>query len=237
EMIRSISTGKNFYVLLVYFFLISFLLSFFRLFIQHFGGTVFLNLLFGRYYSPFEEERIFMFLDMRDSTTIAEQLGNIRFSEIIQDCFRDLNTIIDLHDAQIYQYVGDEAILTWPVKRGLKNDNCLMACFSYQDILRKRKDYYQQKYGLVPEFKAGVHLGNVRVAEIGVTRRAVAFHGDVMNTTARIAGECNRLGYDLLISEALKDELSERLNFKVQLFPQVPLKGKLEAINIVGISR
>ncbi|MFT4758890.1 MAG: adenylate cyclase, partial [Saprospiraceae bacterium] len=33
----------------------------------------------GKYHNPKQEERIFMFVDMKASTTIAEQIGNIKF--------------------------------------------------------------------------------------------------------------------------------------------------------------
>jgi adenylate cyclase len=236
DIVQNISTGKSFWVFFVFFVLTSFLLTFLRIIIQHFGRNVFINLILGKYYRPFEEHRIFMFLDMRDSTTIAEQLGTMRFSAFIQDCFRDFTPVIEMHQTEVYQYVGDEVILTWPVQKGLNDLNCLAACFSYNEILRKRKDYYLQEYGLLPEFKAGVHIGKVRVAEIGVVRRAIAYHGDVMNTTARIQGECNALGFDLLISEDLRKALpQDTIPYHFKNFPKISLKGKEQAMNLVGV--
>jgi adenylate cyclase len=53
----------------------------------------------------------------------------------------------------------------------------------------------------VPEFKAGVNAGVVTVAEIGDLKREIAYHGDVVNTAARLRSACNEFDKQLLASE------------------------------------
>jgi adenylate cyclase len=81
------------------------------LFILHvsdkFGQGVLMNYILGRNHRPKEEERIFMFMDLRSSTTLAEQLGHTEYSSLIQDCFFDLNDVAIKNEASIYQYLGD----------------------------------------------------------------------------------------------------------------------------------
>ena len=48
------------------------------------GQGILLNFLIGRYHRPREEERIFMFLDLRSSTTIAEKLGEEKYFNFIR---------------------------------------------------------------------------------------------------------------------------------------------------------
>ena len=119
-------------------------LSFFGIFIRFmnevnrkFGPGNLWRIIIGKYYRPKEEKRIFMFLDLKDSTPLAEKLGHIKYSQLIQDCFKDL-AIVNKYDAEIYQYVGDEAVLTWKVKKGLKKEKCLKAFFSF-----KKRIYYR----------------------------------------------------------------------------------------------
>ncbi len=77
-----------------------------------------------------------------------------------------------------------------------------MLCFHYiEEIIRKKSEFYKKKYGLVPAFKAGMHCGMTVMGEVGYKRREIAFVGDVLNTTARIEGECNHFNRALLISE------------------------------------
>ncbi len=191
------------------------------------------KLLRGKFYDPSEEKRIFMFLDLRSSTSIAEKLGHIKYSSFIQDCFNDLTTVIEF-GAQIHQYVGDEAVLTWSYTEGIKDGNCLMAFFAYKRVLNSKSDYYLSEYGMVPEFKAGIHGGMITVTEIGKYKREIAFHGDTINTAARIAGKCNELGQELLISNVLANEC-DLTKFELQDAGDIKLRGKQDAMRISGV--
>ena len=176
-----------------------------------------------------------MFLDLKDSTTIAESLGHFKYSQFIQDCFYDLNDVVPKYDAEIYQYVGDEAVLTWNYKKGLANNNCVSLFFSFQQKLQSKSEYYQEKYGKIPEFKAGIHGGKLMVAEVGIVKKELAYHGDVINTSARIQAECNKYKVSMLISEALLKDLENKTNFSTKLLGNVLLKGKHDAVKIFTI--
>ncbi|MHC4457755.1 MAG: adenylate/guanylate cyclase domain-containing protein, partial [Planctomycetota bacterium] len=78
-----------------------------------FGQGVLISFLLGKYHRPKEDDRIFMFMDLKSSTTYAEKLGHIKYSQFIQDCFFDITDVITKYDAKIYQYVGDEVVLSW----------------------------------------------------------------------------------------------------------------------------
>ena len=197
------------------------------------GGNNLGKLLGGRFYTPREEERIFMFLDLRSSTTYAEQLGHIRYSKMIQDCFNDLGVVIE-NEAEIYQYVGDEVILTWKLKNGLRKANCLCAYFNFKAQLEKRKDHYQQQYNCQPFFKAGVNSGIVTVTEVGKYKKEIAYHGDTINTAARIQGKCNELKQGILISGNLKDQLKTEAFSFVKL-DTMELRGKEQPVPIYSV--
>ena len=61
-----------------------------------FGPGILLKFLAGNYHQPKKEERIFMFMDMRSSTTIAEKIGNEKYFNLLNDVFADItNTILN----------------------------------------------------------------------------------------------------------------------------------------------
>ena len=99
----------------------------------------------------------------------------------------------------VYRYAGDEVVLSWPKKKGIEGGAAIRCFFAIRDYLDSRKDYYKSTYGVQPVFKAGVHVGWVTVAELGVLKREISYHGDTINTAARIEGCCNDLQRDLLI--------------------------------------
>ncbi|UII74823.1 adenylate/guanylate cyclase domain-containing protein [Flagellimonas sp. HMM57] len=193
------------------------------------------ELLRGKFYTPREEKRIFMFLDLQASTELAERLGHVNYSMLIQDCFNDLGIALK-NEAEIYQYVGDEAVLTWNLSEGLKNENCLKAYYNFAALLQRNSDVYQKKYNCMPFFKAGLHSGVVTVTEVGKYKKEIAYHGDTINTAARIQGQCNALESELLISEKLKNELAST-NFTYTAMGSIPLKGKKENVSIYAVQQ
>ena len=200
------------------------------------GQGVLLNYLLGKYHKPREELRIFMFLDLKSSTNFAEKLGHIKYSQLIQDCFFDLTDVVSKHLAQIYQYVGDEVVLTWKMNRGLKDNNCLNVYFDYEKAINSRKAHYLSKYDVLPEFKAGLDAGLVTVAEVGEIKKELAYHGDVLNTASRIQSMCNQYKANVLLSERLKNQFTEHAVMKAELIGNLRLKGKDQATNVYSIN-
>lgn len=225
-----------FLVILPYILLVSFLINLTKQIDLKFGPGNLKNLLLGRFHHPRQDHRIFMFLDMKSSTTIAEKLGHIQISRLIQDCFTDLSIVRD-YKAEIYQYVGDEAVLSWSLENGLENSNCIKAYFAFQNLLERRGENYKKKYGLIPFFKAGLNVGDVTLAEVGQIKREIAFHGDTLNTAARIEGMCNEYNKNLLLSQSLKDMLKDQEDFQIDEVGEFLLRGKTKASKIYSIEK
>jgi len=234
EMMRSSIIDPSMLIILLYTTLVSFVLNFTRQINLKFGPGNLAKFLTGKFHHPKEELRIFMFLDMKASTTIAENLGHVKFGELVQDCFSDLTVVVNCH-AQVYQYVGDEAILYWEVNKGLHHCNCLMAFFEYMKQLKSRESYYLKKYGVCPDFKAGINIGEVTVAEVGDIKRDLTFLGDTMNTAARIEGLCNAYQKVLLISETLHNQLPESEFLKRTFVDNLALEGKQQSIGVYSV--
>lgn len=224
--------NKTFWTVIIYIDLAALVFSFIQIANEKFGKGVFLKMLLGTYREPKEEKRIFMFLDLKSSTSIAEELGHLKYSQLIQDCFYDLNEIVPYYDAEIYQYVGDEAVLSWPYQKGLTNNNCIRLFFAFKQKLLEKKNDYLDKYGTSPEFKAGLHGGVLIVAEVGVVKKELAYHGDVINTSARIQAECNKHEVPILISEKVLNDLKIDHLFMTKHLGDVLLKGKQKKVNI-----
>lgn len=193
------------------------------------------KLIRGDFYTPREEERIFMFIDLRSSTMLAEKLGNMKYSQLIQDCFTDLSVVME-NGAEIYQYVGDEVVLTWQLKDGVKNQNCILAFFKFKERLAKRNNYYLNRYGAIPYFKAGINCGKVTAAEVGKFKKEIAYHGDAINTAARIQSKCNELNSDLLVSKQLVAALPTNTIFQFKRCGDVLLRGKKESTIIYSVT-
>ncbi len=201
------------------------------------GKNVLGKLFIGKYRKPFEVERVFMFLDIKSSTAIAEKIGHIKFLSLVNDFFYDILDPINQTKGEIYKYVGDEAIATWKIKHAIKQANCIECFFLIKERIKSRSDYYLKKYGVVPEFKAGIHGGIVITGELGYTKREIAFMGDVLNTTARIEEACKTYNQDFLVSEELLKQIDGKNKFRLKEIGGVKLRGKENEMKLFGVTR
>ncbi|WP_116107484.1 adenylate/guanylate cyclase domain-containing protein [Lewinella sp. IMCC34191] len=200
------------------------------------GHTTLLSYLAGTYHRPIQEERIFLFLDMRSSTTITERLGHARYFDLLRDYYADLSAAIDRYGGEIYQYVGDEVIVSWSRPDGLRNNHCLRCFFDMQRALRQRADRYEAKFGLAPEFKAGLHYGPVTAGEVGVIKKHITYTGDILNATARIQLLCNTYQVDLLVSFVLLEKLPLGEQYSLRHVGTPPLRGRSEPLRLYTVS-
>lgn len=202
-----------------------------------FGQGILWKFITGKYYNPTEEVRIFMFLDLKSSTTLAEKIGSKKYFEFLREVYQDITDPILNCQGEIYQYVGDEVVISWPVDKGILDNNCVQCYFEIEHILKDRMEYYKNNYGLLPAFKAGVHCGEVTVGEIGVIKKDIVYSGDTLNTTSRIEGECNNYGVNFLLSSALLQRLQIDVRFNRIPIGEIQLKGKIEKIGLHSLQQ
>jgi len=181
------------------------------------------------------EKRIFLFVDLRDSTSIAEKLGHLAYSKLLRHCFHDLTDIVIKYRAEIYQFVGDEVVLSWDVQTGLDTSNCVKTFYAFEKKLKINHRYYMEHYGVFPEFRAGMDLGVVTVVEIGDIKREIAYHGDVLNTASRLQEQCKKFGKKLLVSEHVKSHLNEQNGFILDDIGEMDLRGKHKSIRVFSV--
>lgn len=172
------------------------------------GPGVLLRFVTGRYHHPRKERRIFMFVDIEGSTELSKSLSLEHYYGLVNDFFRDVAGPVLDSRGEIYEYVGDEVVISWKHEAGVRDANCVRAFFEIEKAVWRQSEQYLSRYGAVPAFKAGLHEGEVITAEMGGLKKVIAFNGEVLNVTARIQGECNRLQRRFLASRQLIDQLT-----------------------------
>ena len=201
-----------------------------------FGPGVLGKIITGKYRIPKAEDRIFMFLDLNSSTTIAESLDEINYHRLLKDFFADItNPIVD-NSGEIYQYVGDEIVVAWSLEKGVRDNHCIQCFFNMKTEIAKKRDYYYKSYGLVPSFKAGIHSGTVIAGEIGIFKRDITFSGDVLNTAARIRSMCKEFGVELIASSELLHHLHSTGQFIIRQLGSIELRGKKKKIELSSLT-
>jgi adenylate cyclase len=200
---------------------------------QKYSPGVLWHIMTGKYLRPRTEKRIIMFLDLKDSTPIAEQLGHGQYFAFIKDFIYYVSSAVLDNDGHIYQYVGDEVVVTWPYRKSniVKSTNTVIMA---RRTLQHASDYFRRQYGIIPEFRVGLHAGVVTIGEIGVIKKDIAISGEAMNIAARIRTACGELNQKFIVSQdyfesnVLKSWQGENLG-------EITLKGVEEPVRLYAL--
>jgi adenylate cyclase len=191
-----------------------------------FGQGAFWNIIRGKYNTPKQENRIFMFLDLNSSTTIAESIGDENYHALLKDFFADITKPILDNKGEIYQYVGDEVVVAWKYEHGIENQHCLKCFFDLKLHIDEIKEKYLQRYGIIPTFKAGMHCGRIVAGEVGIIKRDITYSGDVLNTTSRILNKCVEFDEELIASSDLLSTVLNGNGYIARPLGAIKLRGK-----------
>ena len=201
------------------------------------GGGVLAKFVSGRYQRPREEERVFLFVDLVSSTRIAESIGNVRFHELLNAITFELADPVLEHRGEIYRYVGDQIIITWPAAAGLRDGAAVRCCFAILDKMASLEPDYHRRFGVAPRFHAALHCGPVVSGEMGDVRREIVYLGDVLNTTARMEEACREMRHPVIASKALLDRLRLPAGIAARSIGSIQLRGKEREVGLHALSR
>ena len=200
------------------------------------GQNVLLSFLTGSYHRPRVEQRVFLIIDMKNSTAAAERLGEVDFHRLLNRLVGDLSGPIVLRGGQIHKYVGDELIATWPLARGVRDAACVRACFAALDRLVAARADYEREFGAAVQVRASLHCGAVVVGEMGSVKKEIALLGDALNTAARLVDACRERGETVIASADLLDRLALPADVTTQSLGEVRLRGKEQAIGLFALA-
>jgi len=200
---------------------------------EKYSPGVFVDIMLGKYVQPKDEKRIIMFIDLKDSTTIAEKLGHKDYFKFIRDFIYYISIGLMEYGGRIYQYVGDEIVVSWPDSRR-NAKKCIYALIEARKSLNKNLNSFLRNYGVVPEYKAGIHVGEVTIGEIGIIKKDLVMSGDTMNTTARIRTACNELNQKFIVSKDFLDQIKLK-NWQAESLGPIELKGKNSSLELFAL--
>ena len=221
---------------LPYFVVLAFIIQFVQQMNRVAGANVLRYFVAGAYHAPTREERIFLFVDLEGSTALAERLGSATYFELLRRFVDDLTDPVLDAEGEIYQYAGDEVVITWPLAAGLREANCVRCFFAIQQAIAGQAAGYTRDFGAVPKIHAGLHGGMVTAGELGDVRQQIVFVGDILNTAARLEEHAKRSGLDLVVSGALLARLTLPADLVTARVGELVLRGKGERVDAYALS-
>jgi len=225
EEFRNFIINQDFDIILTYtlFFLI--IITFTIQMTRKIGYNMLIDTIKGKYHTPMEEERVFMLLDLKSSTTIAEKFGSLKYHQFLNDFYSDITKCIISAKGNIYRYVGDEIMVSWEMKTGLQNTICLRTFFYINFEIKKQREKYLVQYGLVPEYTTCFHSGMIIAGEIGEVKSQVVFSGETLSELQKLKKASSVYQKNLIISETLINQID---------IPNIYSKEELGCITLNG---
>lgn len=201
------------------------------------GRRMFANLVLGRYRRPRAERRYFLFVDVVGSTAIAERLGALQAHHFLARVFSATAEAVAATRGEIYQYVGDEIVVTWIEAEGTPEARPLRCFFAMRDALAAAAPEFRARFGAEPELRAALHLGEVIAGEVGEQRRAIVYHGDVMNTAARLEQATRDAGCRFIASDDALRALQPPAEMALKDLGALQLRGRRGSIRAWAVER
>jgi adenylate cyclase len=161
----------------------------------------------------------------------------LRYHSFLRDFIEDLEEPVLEHGGDVYQYVGDEVVVTWPLADSRSNGRCLACHFAIVDAIARARSRYESAYGAVPTFRTGIHCGRVVAGEIGDQRRQIVFVGDVVNTASRAEAEARARELGLVVTGTLLAQADLPPGIEARPLGAIRPKGKQQALDLFEVAR
>lgn len=176
----------------------------------HFIGidTLF-HLMIGTYHRPVVEQKVLVFIDINNSTGLAERLGALRIKSLVGKFLFDISKPITDYGGDVYVYKGDGLIALWDWQEAVRGDRILRAIDAVFAAVGREHGRYLAQFGVAPTFRIGVHGGDVVVSEQGDTKRSIGIYGSTINIASRIEEAAKAHGVACAISGSVARELAD----------------------------
>ena len=178
-----------------------------------------------------------LFADVRNFTTISEQMDPETLVQMMNEYFDPIAQEIIKEGGYIDKFIGDAVMAIFGAPKQTP-DHPLRACqaaLAMQWKVKELAQQFQEKYGL-SEFKIGVglHTGPVIIGNMGTsTRLNYTAMGDAVNLASRLETATKGLGVGILASEQTYQRVTD--NIEARYVDKIAVKGKAETIRVYEI--
>jgi len=228
-------TSNDFRFGIVYAFILILIINFSRQMNAKLGQGNFVNFILGRYVTPVRQERIFMFIKINMPETTVYDLSSNKYITFLNEIIFDITEVIVNYYGELYEYVDDTIVVSWPIKKGINNANCIRAYYESIYVLTEEKIKYLKKFGISPKLSAALHMGKTIRGELGDVKSNIVYSGDVMNMTSRILDQCSIVNQPILISESLMHKIDLPEIYRLINCGDRTLRGKKESVALYAI--
>jgi adenylate cyclase len=201
------------------------------------GGPTLRHWVLGRYHRPRREDRFFLFVDLVGSTALAERIGPIGVHHFLNRIFVLASDPVDDHHGEIYQYVGDEIVVTWTDASATPGARPLRCFFDIERALESASAEFVRDFGVEPRVRGAIHAGPVVVGEVGGSKRDIVFHGDVLNSASRLEQLARERNRRLVVSATALERCRDTEGYALESLGAHVLRGRATPMVVYAVAR
>jgi len=178
------------------------------------------------------KEMSIMFVDIRDFTTLSEEMSPKQNFDFLNSYLSRVGPVIRQHNGFIDKYIGDAVMALFPDTA----DEAVQAAIAMQQQVSLYNSD-RQKFGY-PSIAIGIglHRGSLMLGTIGEERRMEStVIGDAVNLASRLEDLTKVYGASILISGPTLFSLADPTNYQYRFLGQVQVKGKKELVSVFEI--
>ncbi len=185
-----------------------------------------------------------LFCDIRNFTEFSQQHLPYDIAHMLNRYFHAMEQVVIQHQGYLDKYLGDGFMAIFGLESQASSEACAQAIQASLEMLTTLKslnNYFEEAFSYRFQIGIGIDFGPALLGEFGgPQKRSFTALGPAVNRASRIEALTKTLGKNLLISDALYQQLAaseNRLNEQIlkRYFQQsdlVSLKGIREAVRV-----
>lgn len=178
-----------------------------------------------------EKEQITILIcDLCDFTSLSEEIGNTRISDLLKKWSRAVSKIVGAHGGRIDKFIGDAVMALWPGPQLRSHvHRALLCAVEIQRASRRlgRELDLPRELGI----GAAINTGEAVMGNIGVDgQRDFTAVGDAVNVAFRLEGESGGPGREVIVGGAALAELDSGAMARFFSNATFTLKGKTHPV-------
>ncbi len=152
-----------------------------------------------------------MFIDLRNSTAIAESVQPQEFAEFLSEFQTDVMDLVYGHQGAVNKLLGDGLLVTFgvPIESGDDAVNAVRCALAIVDYLATYNDVRPEFLTAPLKLGIGIATGEVFHGSIGSIRRSeYTVLGDAVNVAARLESLTKKAGQPILLDSETRDRIA-----------------------------
>lgn len=179
-----------------------------------------------------EQEMTVLFSDIRDFTTISEQMTPAENFAFINEYLGYMEPLIQQHGGFIDKYIGDAIMALFPHSA----DDAVKGAIAMLNELQKYNSYREKKNLLPLRIGIGLHTGKLMLGTVGGFERMDGTAiGDAVNLSSRVESLTKTYGVSLLITDKTWKSLKNPLAYDLRFVEKVRAKGKTKSVDLFEV--